>query len=370
MSEDTARRARRRGGDASNDASKEPTSNVVPFKGSGNHAEQANQRAMPCPDLEGHVDADLQRYLRAIETRVDAAAITDPAGAVGHVNRAFEALTGYARDEVLGRHVFFITNDARGPEDFARVVDQLRGGGEVRGLHVGFRRNGTKFHAEESARPFIDAEGGITHYVFTLRDASARVAAARRLAHLAHHDDLTGLPNRVLFGDRLGRELARSTRNGAGFTLLCLDVDRLKSVNDACGHAAGDELLCSVARRLEGCLRQEDTVARLGGDEFAVIVAGTIRREAVVAVLEKVRPAVGSEILIDGSPCNPSLSIGIARFPLDGSNQRGLLRAADHAMYRAKRAGGNRYCFADDRPLGDGARANPSGHGPSDEGDQ
>lgn len=353
MSEDRSQRSGRRRGDASNDASKEPARNVLPlFKASDHRAEAANQAAMPGPDAE-----DLQRYLRAIETRADAIVITDLTGSVRHVNRAFEALTGYARDEVYGRHVHFITNGGRGPEHFAHVAEQLRAGGEVHGLHVGFRRSGAKFHAEESVRPFVDADGRITHFVFTRRDASARVAAARRLEHLAHHDPLTGLPNRVLFRDRLGRELAHSARNGAGFALLCLDLDGLKRVNDARGHAAGDELLCAVARGLTGCLRDEDTVARLGGDEFAVIVAGTIRRDDVVAVLDKIHPAVAKEFLIDGSRANASLSISAARFPFDASDQGGLLRAADQAMYRAKRTGGNRYCFADERPLGDGALA-------------
>jgi diguanylate cyclase (GGDEF)-like protein/PAS domain S-box-containing protein len=370
MSEDATRRASRHRGDASPDGSKGPTGSVLSIKGSDHRREAANQDAILRPDLEGHVGVDLQRYLRAIESRIDAVAIADHTGAVRHVNRAFEALTGYARDEVLGRHVHFITNGERGPEHFARVVEQLRNGCEVHGLHVGFQRSGAKFHAEESVRPFVDADGCITHYVFTQRDASARVAAARQLEHLAHHDHLTGLPNRVLFGDRLGRELARATRNGTGLALLCLDLDGMKSVNDEHGHVAGDELLRAVARRLEGCLRKEDTVARLGGDEFAVIVAGTIRREDVVAVLDKVHPAVGGEILIDGSRATTSLSIGIARFPFDGSEQRGLLWAADHAMYRAKRAGGNRYCFADDRPLGEGAPAQASGRSLTGRSDQ
>jgi diguanylate cyclase (GGDEF)-like protein/PAS domain S-box-containing protein len=354
MSEDATRRVSREQGNGSPDGSKRPTDNVLSFKGNEHRAEPAND-AMPFPDLEGQVAVDLRRYLRGIETRVDAVTITDPTGAIRYVNRAFEALTGYAREEVLGRHVHFITGGQRGPEHFARVADQLRGGGDVRGLHVGLRRNGAQFHVEEMVRPFVDEHGCVTHYVFTQRDASRRVAAARQLEHLAHHDNLTGLPNRVLFGDRLGRELAHSTRSGTGFALLCLDLDGMKSVNDERGHAAGDELLRAVARRLEGCLREEDTVARLGGDEFAVILPGVIRREDVTAVLDKIHPAVRRESLIDGSRVTTSLSIGVARFPLDGSDPRDLLRSADQAMYRAKRAGGNRNCFADDRLPGDGA---------------
>jgi diguanylate cyclase (GGDEF)-like protein len=196
-------------------------------------------------------------------------------------------------------------------------------------------------------RPFVDARGRTTHLVHVLRDASEQVAAQARLAFLAHHDSLTGLPNRALFADRLRQELAHSARSGAGFAVLLLDLDRFKAINDERGHAAGDEVLRQVAARLRLGLREADTVARLGGDEFALILSGAGRKEDIEAALGSILPAVQDPMVIEDDPLAMSASIGIARFPADGVDEKSLLRAADHAMYCAKRRRNPRYCFAD-----------------------
>ncbi len=160
-----------------------------------------------------------------------------------------------------------------------------------------------------------------------------------KLAHLAHHDPLTGLPNRTLLTDRLERALARDRRTDASTALLVIDLDAFKSVNDAFGHAAGDELLVTVATRLRDALRDEDTVARLGGDEFAVVAAGLQGADSAATVAQKVLDALHEEVLVAGRAVRVGGSVGVAVAPDDASDAATLMRHADLAMYRVKREG-------------------------------
>ncbi len=289
--------------------------------------------------------AQLQRCLEAAERSRAAVAITDRRGVVSYINPSFAALTGWTPAEVLGRFIYLVTGcDPASRVRFARLREAPAG--ESHGHFVGCRRDGTEFHAHESVRPFVNTYGRVTHHVFTLRDTGVRVQAGQDLAHLAHHDALTGLPNRTLFADRMQREIAHCNRNGSGFALLWLDLDQFKSVNDRLGHAAGDELLRALAPRLQTSLREEDTVARLGGDEFAVILTHASHCADLEVAIAAIDHAITHSVLVEGEYVTVSASIGIARFPIDGREEATLLRAADRAMYRAKRAGGRRHCFA------------------------
>ncbi len=299
--------------------------------------------------LPASPQSDLDRYVGAVARKFDAIAITDSSGLLQHVNDAYEQLTGLRRADVLGRHVFCYSGGRRGAAEFANLCVELDQGREVRATYAATKGDGAPWHAEESARPFVDAYGDVSHYVFTLRDATARVADVARLQHLAHHDALTGLPNRLLFTDRLQQALAHALRRGTGFAVLCIDIDRFKAANDTFGHAAGDRLLRALGASLRSVVREGDTVARLGGDEFAVILDGTSRRADVATVVEAIR-ARCAEALREEAGTGTTLSIGAARFPFDAAEATGLLHAADLAMYRAKRAGGDRHCFACDEP--------------------
>lgn len=176
-------------------------------------------------------------------------------------------------------------------------------------------------------------------HLWQYRDVTARRAHEEQLRHRAFHDPLTQLPNRACFLDRLEHALARASRRKHGVAVLYMDMDRYKLVNDDLGHGVGDELLVRVAGRLRGCLRSEDTAARLGGDEFGILleeVAGEAEAKAITTrILERLR----SIYVIDGRQIEITASIGIALAGLDGQTPEELLRAADLAMYRAKRAG-------------------------------
>lgn len=170
------------------------------------------------------------------------------------------------------------------------------------------------------------------------------------MRHRAYHDPLTGLPNQRLLADRLDRALAHANRTGQQFALLYLDLDRLKDINDTSGHAVGDAVLERVARRLQDTVRAEDTVARVGGDEFVVLLPRVGGAEEVALVADKVRAALAEPIECEGRCLDVTVSVGVAVAPADGHSADDLLRVADAAMYRAKRAGRNRVA-----PSGDGA---------------
>ncbi|CAH2601993.1 EAL domain-containing protein [Rhodovastum atsumiense] len=179
------------------------------------------------------------------------------------------------------------------------------------------------------------ADGG---WVITCEDITERCRDEARIAYMARHDSLTGLPNRALFAERMEQAVARLGR-GEPFALLCLDLDGFKTVNDTRGHATGDRLLCMVAERIRACLREVDTVARLGGDEFAILLPRAQGLAEVEPVAQRLIAAVGSPCPIDGKPAAVGVSIGAAFAPADASSPDTLMRQADMALYRAKESG-------------------------------
>lgn len=181
--------------------------------------------------------------------------------------------------------------------------------------------------------------------VRTFTDITERKRIESQIAHMAHHDNLTNLPNRVLLNDRLEQALARMKRQKSGFALFCLDLDGFKKVNDTFGHAAGDLLLKEVAQRLAKCVREVDTVARIGGDEFVIIQEETTEEAQAVVLAERIKNATGMPCAINGNEVMVGTSIGIAMAPRDGTAAAELLRNADKALYRAKSKGRNLFSF-------------------------
>jgi diguanylate cyclase (GGDEF)-like protein/PAS domain S-box-containing protein len=167
---------------------------------------------------------------------------------------------------------------------------------------------------------------------------------AARIAHMAHHDALTGLPNRTRFADRLAEAIGRQKRGAGSFVLLCLDLDKFKIVNDTLGHPVGDALLCEAGARLAQCVREEDCVARLGGDEFAVLVATSALPDAIRSLCDRIIGEMGRCFSVAGHNCHVGTSIGVACLGQDGDDTDTLLRNADLALYRAKATGGNSFC--------------------------
>ena len=266
-------------------------------------------------------------------------------GAVAWMNGMCEILLGYRAGDLVGKtteHLHLNEEDYRHVR--ARVEAVLKTGAVFRG-DVHLKRADTRVILTRVSAKAItpwDLGRGV---VWTLEDVTEQRADAARVAFLAHHDQLTGLPNRILLADRLRVALAHSTRNKVSCGLMFMDLDKFKLVNDTLGHAIGDELLIEVARRLRVSVRDSDTVARLGGDEFVVVLPALRSPEDAEVVAKKIKLSLGAPYNLSGHDVRSSPSIGIALFPEDASDAEELLKHADEAMYMTKQAGRNDYRF-------------------------
>lgn len=232
--------------------------------------------------------------------------------------------------------------------DFQHNVDKVKADQtSYRGnfSHIFASGKGERF--EYLLAPVLDEHQHTEATVCILRDVTERALAEEKIWHNAHHDLLTGLPNRRLFLDRLEQEVKHARRAARPLALMFMDLDGFKEVNDSLGHEAGDRVLCDVAERLAGCVRDDDTVARLGGDEFTVILTGVLLRQDAEHVAQAIIDALAMPFHISTEPVRISVSIGLSFYPDDASSPADLLEASDQAMYKAKTSGSNRMWFYD-----------------------
>ncbi len=276
----------------------------------------------------------------AIEHAGDAIEITDAESRFEYVNAAFERISGYRRLEALGQDPVSLLMSDRSEEPHYRAVQNAIASGKVwQGTLTGRRKDGSLYQQEATISPVRNARGEITHYVAVKRDITERLQSQARIWHLAHHDALTDLPNRVLFQDRLQQAVAHARRTGLLVGILFIDLDNFKDVNDAFGHEFGDHLLKAVTERLRRCTRESDTVARLGGDEFAVIQTDLERSESAAKLAEKILENLSAPFALEDQEIHMSASIGVTICPLDQDEPHQLVKNADMAMYRAKNTG-------------------------------
>ena len=280
----------------------------------------------------------------------DAVLSTDLDGNLTYLNLVAETMTGWSRQEASGRpleEVFrIIDGETRQiAEDPARrAIRENR----IVGLEhncILVRRDGFESAIEDSSAPIHDRDGHVTGAVIVFHDVSAARSMAFKMEHLAQHDFLTGLPNRMLLAERLSRAIGLATRHGKKAALLYLDLDCFKNVNDSLGHAIGDQVLQSTAERLSAIVRDTDTVSRQGGDEFVILLSEIEQPEDAALIAEKLLAAFALPQLIAGHELHVSLSIGISVFPDDGADAETLMQNADTAMYHAKAGGRKSYQF-------------------------
>jgi len=282
------------------------------------------------------------RLLTAVfEHSGEAIVVTDADNRIVEVNPAFVQQTGYAPHEVVGRNPRLLASGHTAPDEYQAMWAALAERGQWRGELLDRHRDGRVSPKWMSISVVRDAQGTVTHHIAQTMDLSELKAAEQRILHLAHHDHLTSLPNRVLLRGRLEQALAAASRSGSELAMLFIDLDRFKDINDSLGHHVGDAMLVEVAQRLQRLVRGSDIVARLGGDEFVLVLTelGDEGARASAAIAQKVLEALRQPVQVEGHELHTSASIGIAIFPADGLDMDALMKGADAAMYHAKAAG-------------------------------
>ncbi|CAA7624159.1 bifunctional diguanylate cyclase/phosphodiesterase [Magnetospirillum sp. UT-4] len=288
----------------------------------------------------------LKRAASVFRHTVEGILITDEGGTILDVNPAFSEITGYSAAEAIGQTPRILKSDRHDHEFYRVLWHTLEQVGFWRGELWNRRKSGEVFlEFQTITRIPAGADGVPGGYVAIFNDITEVRRKDERIAHLAYHDPLTGLPNRTLLLDRLDQGLAMASRDGSHLAVLFLDLDRFKNVNDTLGHQRGDDLLKVVGERLGDLIRASDTLCRLGGDEFVVVLTDSPEERAVSAVADRIIEAVGRPVELGGTVVQVGTSIGIAMSPTDGSDGVTLMKNADAAMYAAKAAGKNTYRY-------------------------
>lgn len=316
---------------------------------------EASPEAMPDGSIlwHGYIHDVTSRRRSAEELRLAAEVfahagegilVTDAQGHIVNVNRAFSVITGYAREEVMGQTPRLLESDRYDDEFYQTVGQALREHDYWHGELWCRRKNGSQFAALLTISAVPDMRGNIEHYAAMFSDITALKENQQQLERVAHYDLLTGLPNRLLLGDRLKHAIRQTRRRGMHLAVVFIDLDGFKEVNDQHGHAVGDKLLSVLSRRMTQVLREDDTLARLGGDEFVAILLDLPDISVSVPILDRLIEVAAQPVPIGDAQCEVSASIGVSYYPQgEDIDADQLLRQADQAMYRAKQAGKNRY---------------------------
>ncbi|OGU24646.1 MAG: diguanylate cyclase [Hydrogenophilales bacterium RIFOXYD1_FULL_62_11] len=280
----------------------------------------------------------------------DAVMTTDIQGRVTYLNLVAETMTGWSCKDALGRPIAEVFNILDGTTRLAATNPMLRAMADDETVGLGtdsvlVRRDGFESAIEDSAAPIHNRDGQVVGAVIVFHDVSESRAMALEMAHLAQHDFLTSLPNRLLLTERFAHAIKMAQRNRKQVGLMFIDLDNFKHINDSLGHAVGDQLLQSVANRLVECVRTTDTVCRQGGDEFVILLAEINQPQDAAQVAASLQAALDIPHLIAGNELHISLSVGISIFPDDGTRVDTLMQNADTAMYHAKASGRNNFQF-------------------------
>ena len=290
-------------------------------------------------EARAHAEETLRKQSAAMTASMDGIGILDGRLDFTYANDSLAKLYGYpGPEEMIGRNFCDLYEPHEQVRLITSIMPQVQQEGRWRGEATGLRADHVNFPQEMSLTAI--SNDGI---VCVVRDITERTYAEAQIKHLAYHDALTNLPNRLLFKDRLSVALSHAHREGTSLAVLFLDLDRFKVINDSLGHNIGDQLLQAVAARIQACVRDSDTVARLGGDEFTILLPRLLRSQDVAPVANKIIEAVRYPFHIEGREFFITTSIGISVYPEDGSDAETLIKNADTAMYQAKELGRDNY---------------------------
>ncbi|NTV71200.1 MAG: EAL domain-containing protein [Azonexaceae bacterium] len=290
-------------------------------------------------------NSQLALQQRVIDHASEAMILTDAAQRILSVNAAFEVTTGYSAAEVMGLTPTMISAEHQGLNFHRSVWDFVAENGHWEGEIWDRRKDGAIYPKQMRITAISDKAGQTSHFVATFADISEARAQAERFEYLAHHDQLTNLPNRLALDAHLDNLLDSAVPGINHLALMIIDLDNFKTVNDSLGHHAGDRLLAEIARRLTAEMGRTKRLFRLGGDEFVVVFDQIDNRAELLSLLERLVSAIGLPCDIDGHQLHSTPSIGISLYPQDGRDGLTLIRNADAAMYAAKAAGRNNHQF-------------------------
>lgn len=273
--------------------------------------------------------------------------ITDSNGLIVDANIAFSRITGFSREEVLGRDPQTFRSSRQSPSTFRRIRRALMRYGEWKGEIWSRRKDGGSYSVLLTVSRVCDTGGLVSNYVVLFSDITPLKLQQERLEHSAHFDVLTNLPNRLLLADRLKQAMVNCQRSQQLLAVLYMDIDGFKFINDNYGHSVGDELLIAISGQMRSSLREGDTLARIGGDEFAAVLTNLGTIQECLPLLDRLLAACSQPVELKGCMLNVTTSIGVTFYPSDDVDADQLLRNADNAMYEAKRTGKNRFRIFD-----------------------
>lgn len=299
-------------------------------------------------DITGRKQQEMALHQASIafENTMEGIVITDTQNRIISVNRAVETISGYSRDELIGKPPSTFSSGVHGQRFYQQMWQTLQETGHWQGEISNRHKEGRIYSEWLNINEVKDEQGEVCNYVAVFSDITDLKASRERLDYLAHHDVLTGLPNRLVFRERLEQGILRARRSGDPVAVLFIDLDRFKHINDNLGHDVGDELLQSIARILQEEVRDSDTVVRLGGDEFSILMEGFVDQEALARRTGRLIDCLSRPIRVpSGHALKVGASIGIAVYPQDAQDASALVKHADIAMYRAKELGKGRYEF-------------------------
>jgi len=286
---------------------------------------------------------------QVFEATQDAIVVTDREARIVATNPAFSQISGYTAKEVLGQSIGLLHAGDQDASSFDSMVQSVLKTGHWSGEIMARRKNGDTYPGLLSASVVRDEQGHVINHVAVFMDITERKAEQHLIDFLSNHDALTGLPNRLLARQRFAQTLSAARREGRCVAVMCLDLDRFKSINDSYGHDIGDKALQVVSRYLSETVRESDTVTRQGGDEFQIIVPDDAQLTATMALAQNILAGLRKELVIDGQQITVTSSIGIAVSLTDGDSFDELVRNADTALFRAKEIGRDNYAFFTER---------------------
>jgi len=288
-------------------------------------------------------EMEMKKLSYALEQTADAIMITDNNGSIEYVNRGFESMTGYTKEDVLNQNPRFLKSGKQDREFYHQLWKNISQGIVFREILINRKKNGILYYEEKTITPLFDKNSKITHYISSGKDITERMSTQKRLHYLAHHDMLTDLPNRLMFMDKLNHVIKLNHRNDHPVALIYIDLDQFKNINDSLGHQVGDDILVMTADRLRKCVKDIELIARFSGDEFCILIEDIKSIKNIPSLVQKIINELAIPYLHEKGEFHITASIGVSVSPIDSIDPHELVKFSEVAMFRAKFKGRNNF---------------------------